>query len=283
MNVEKHSAPHNQPSSKRRLFLLLLAFTFVTGYFIYTHAPVNPVCLIYFNKQDVPRVAHAGGGIDGITYTNSIEAMNLNYARGFRYFEIDFNTTSDAEIVCVHDWTSFRKSGGKDDIEVPLDFDEFQHINESVFEHKRCTLNTLADWFIEHTDAYLVTDVKDNNLETLEVVFESIPNSKRVVIPQIYAPNEYARVVAMGIDRIIWTLYRSELTEDQILQALSKMNSVFAITMPTAKAESSFPVKVLNSGIAVYAHTVNDTEEYKRLTQQNCVSEVYTDFLIPGH
>ena len=81
-------------------------------------------------------MAHAGGGINGATYTNSIAAMNLNYSKGFRYFEIDFNTTSDANIVCVHDWKSFRKLGKKDDSDIPLSFAEFKLINELSDKHK---------------------------------------------------------------------------------------------------------------------------------------------------
>ena len=49
-------------------------------------------------------IAHAGGGINGINYSNSIEALNHNYAKGFRYFEMDFSWTSDNKLVCLHDW-----------------------------------------------------------------------------------------------------------------------------------------------------------------------------------
>ena len=35
----------------------------------------------------VSRIAHAGGGILGNTYTNSYEALNLNIRNGFLYFE----------------------------------------------------------------------------------------------------------------------------------------------------------------------------------------------------
>jgi arylsulfatase A-like enzyme len=53
-------------------------------------------------------VAHAGGGIKGRSYTNSLEALDENYRRGFRFFELDFNWTSDNQLVCIHDWESRR-------------------------------------------------------------------------------------------------------------------------------------------------------------------------------
>jgi glycerophosphoryl diester phosphodiesterase len=36
-------------------------------------------------------IAHAGGAINQQTYTNSLEALNANYAKGFRFFEIDLS------------------------------------------------------------------------------------------------------------------------------------------------------------------------------------------------
>ena len=46
--------------------------------------------------------------------------------------------------------------------------------------------------------------IKDKNLETLSAIIEHIPNFENVIIPQIYAPDEYDQVVATGIERIIW-------------------------------------------------------------------------------
>ena len=268
---------------KIRLFSLLLIFFIVAGVFWYKAIPINPICLIFPENQDILRVAHAGGGIDGITYTNSIQALNSNYAKGFRYFEIDFNTTSDAVIVCIHDWAGFRRLAKKDDVDAPLRFADFEALNEQIPRYKNCTLESLAEWFGNHKDAFLITDVKDNNLKALEVILDQIPNSKTAVIPQIYAPDEYAWVAAEGVEKVIWTLYRTDLTELQILKELEKMKRVFAVTMSVAKAESNLTVKVLRKGFSVYAHTVNDSEEFKRLSEQNCVSEIYTDFLAPVH
>ena len=40
------------------------------------------------NKNNIKRVAHAGGSIKGDTYTNSHEALDYNLKRGFLYFNI---------------------------------------------------------------------------------------------------------------------------------------------------------------------------------------------------
>lgn len=49
------------------------------------------------------RIAHAGGQIGATTYTNSIEALDANYEKGFRAFEIDFSWTSDHQLVCLQE------------------------------------------------------------------------------------------------------------------------------------------------------------------------------------
>ena len=281
MNRRSRIAFSGFTGGKLRPYFLILTLVFVTGIFLYQHLPMNPVCLIYTEHQNVQRVAHAGGGIGGLTYTNSIEAMNLNYSKGFRYFEIDFSSTTDSNIVCVHDWARFRELGKKDDLDEPLSLAEFNGTNESAYQYKRCTLETLANWFKEHEDAFLVTDVKGDNLGVLSKIMDRIPNSQSVVIPQVYTPDEYDSVLTSGVEKVIWTLYKYKINEAQVLSNLARMNRVIAITMPAAWAESSFPRKILGKGFAVYVHTVNDAAEYERLAQQFCVSEIYTDFLTP--
>ena len=51
-----------------------------------------------------PLIAHAGGGIAGVTYSNSREALDHSYGKGLRLFEIDLNWTTDGHLVLVHDW-----------------------------------------------------------------------------------------------------------------------------------------------------------------------------------
>ena len=59
-------------------------------------------------------IAHAMGAIDGVPYTNSLEAFQANYAAGFSVFEVDFGWSADGEPVCVHDWPHFANYVGAD-------------------------------------------------------------------------------------------------------------------------------------------------------------------------
>ena len=47
--------------------------------------------------------AHAFGAIDGRLYTNSLEAFQRNYGRGFRVFEVDLVRLADGTALLAHD------------------------------------------------------------------------------------------------------------------------------------------------------------------------------------
>ncbi len=64
-------------------------------------APILPV--IQGERDALPRVAHAGGGFEERTYTNTLAALEHN-RDDYELFEIDFSWTSDDELVCLHDW-----------------------------------------------------------------------------------------------------------------------------------------------------------------------------------
>ena len=98
------------------------------------------------NSFEPKRVPHAGGGINGKTYTNSYDALDLSIKRGFSYFEIDFSFTSDDRLVCLHDWEgSFERSFGfKTDVRLTLE--EFRELAKEKSEFQKCTLEGLIEW-----------------------------------------------------------------------------------------------------------------------------------------
>lgn len=47
-------------------------------------------------------IAHAAGGINGYTYTNSKEALLSSIEKGYKYIEMDLYLTTDSQVVCLH-------------------------------------------------------------------------------------------------------------------------------------------------------------------------------------
>ncbi len=108
-------------------------------------------------KKDTMRfIAHAGGMIEDKLYTNTKEALDSSYAKGFRIFELDIIKTSDNKYVAAHDWNNWAKITnfkGK----TPVSTKEF--IKHSI--HKKFTpldMKGINEWFYNHKDAILVTD-----------------------------------------------------------------------------------------------------------------------------
>jgi glycerophosphoryl diester phosphodiesterase len=108
-------------------------------------------------KNDTSRyIAHAGGKIEGKVYTNSLEALNLSYQKGFRLFELDIIQTIDGEFVAAHDWKHWSKitnySGS-----IPVSREQFLKI-KLFGKYTPLDMDAINSWFYEHKDAILVTD-----------------------------------------------------------------------------------------------------------------------------
>lgn len=73
-------------------------------------------------------IAHAGGGIDGYTYTNSKEALLQSLNKGYKYIELDFCLTSDKHLVCAHGASVFNRitNGEHEVIDVMPDLNSFK-------------------------------------------------------------------------------------------------------------------------------------------------------------
>ena len=101
-------------------------------------------------------IAHAGGAINGDKYTNSLEALDVNYKNGFRIFELDIITTSDDQFVAAHDWKSrAAHMGYRGDL--PPTASEFL-AHRILGKYSPMNLDLINNWFAAHPDATLVTD-----------------------------------------------------------------------------------------------------------------------------
>ena len=227
--------------------------------------------------SELPRIAHAGGQIGNATYTNSIEALNVNYDAGFRVFEMDFSFTSDRQLVCLHDWEeSFERSFGRRR-QALISLLEFEQLVRERSEFNKCTLASLMQWFSTHPQAILVTDVKESNLDALAVISSNYPQFIDRVIPQIYQPDEYSPTRDLGYKRIIWTLYLYPGSASSVLSNVQAMD-LWAITMDTNRADQGLGLDLDAIAMASYVHTINDYADYLYFKSVG-IDEIYTDSL----
>lgn len=221
-----------------------------------------------------PLIAHAGGHVYGYKYTNSLEAIDSSYKNGFKLIELDFEWTSDNAIVLMHDWDSMTKRMFMTEPRV-LTLEEFK--NEKSFQDLTLMdIGDLANYLEDKKDLYIVTDVKNRNLEFLEVIATNYDGIKSQIIPQIYSFDEYGRAKELGFENIILTLYRSYYTNEEIIEFV-KDNPLFAITMNIDKGYSELPLRLKEFDVITYVHTINDLSVYEELSS-NGVYGIYTDY-----
>ena len=121
-----------------------------------------------YKKDTLRYIAHAGGIIDGYTYTNSLEALEMSYSKGFRLFELDIRKTKDEKYVAVHDWEDWKNMTGYVG-NTPVTHKEF--IDYKIY--KKFTplgMEEINFWFKTHPDAILITD-KINEPELFSKAF----------------------------------------------------------------------------------------------------------------
>jgi len=101
-------------------------------------------------------IAHAGGSIEGRIYTNSLEALDVNYNNGFRMFELDISKTSDGVYVASHGWDSWARNNSYTGA-LPPDRETFMSI-KFLNQFTPLDIESINGWFSRHPDAILVTD-----------------------------------------------------------------------------------------------------------------------------
>lgn len=109
------------------------------------------------NKFEVNRfIAHAGGAIDNFTYTDSKNALDASYKKGFRLFELDIIQTKEGDFVAAHDWNNWvgqTRFKGK----IPPTSKEFMS-HKIKGNYNPLDMKGVNKWFSEHKDAVLITD-----------------------------------------------------------------------------------------------------------------------------
>ncbi|MGI6778727.1 MAG: glycerophosphodiester phosphodiesterase family protein [Acetivibrionales bacterium] len=224
-------------------------------------------------------IAHAGGAIYGFCYTNSLEALNSSYNKGFRFIEIDLEWTSDGYPVAIHDWNAMVKRLFMIEPKV-LTIEEFRN-GRKFMNLTLMDMEALSEWLKEHKDVYIITDIKNRNLEMLEYIKENYPEIHGQIIPQIHFLEDYDKAKGMGYKNIILTLYMMKLNYMDVVNFVSK-NELFAVTMDIEQGFSGLPEMMSESGTRMYVHTINTLSTVEALREKG-VFGVYTDYFEPIH
>ncbi len=231
----------------------------------------------YFQyAKDTSRfIAHAGGMIDGKKYTNSLEALNLFYSKGFRLFELDIIKTTDGHYVAAHDWKSWSKMAGYKG-EIPVSRETF--LKHKLFgTYSPMDMNMINSWFKEHKDATLVTD-KVNKPKAFSEVFID----KKRLMMELFSLEAVKEGLAAGIKSAMPSRGVIRSLKGNKAYILKKLGITdIAISRGDVAGNAKFYKDLKKHGIKAYAFHINaevtKDEKYVVKYEMDHIYGIYAD------
>ena len=248
----------------------------------------KPVNARLLNTDNV--IAHAMGGIDGERYSNSMEAFQLNYSKGFRTFEVDLMLTVDGKIVAIHDGLE-----GEYGLDSPISEVTARRFKDTKYKglYTPIDLDDIMILLSSHPDAVIVPDVKSDFETTYRAIVTQVsdrdPALLERIVPQIYGEEDYFTLKELNVfQKLIYTLYRVPPTSRiklvnywigrGVVRFLSGKEDIVAVTMFRLRfMKSGWMVRKLNTMKRdVLVHPLNDEMVISRYLSLGATG-IYTD------
>ena len=257
-----------------------------------TRAEATALFSRYLNAAQLPKrklsnylpdtscILHAGGLADGVMYSNSKEALSQSYAAGARLIEIDFNYTSDGYLACIHDWHNRFAPEIKPNVAPSLN----SFLSMKIFNRfTPMWLGSVAEFMNEHSDVYIVTDIKEQNVRAATEIKKAYPHLMDRFIIQVYSEQEYHAIKKLGFDHIIFSLYKltwAEKTDFDHLVSFAKKNKILAYTFDyTLLSVSGYYERISKAGVPLFVHTINTASMQKDYYKMG-IYGIYSDMLL---
>lgn len=230
--------------------------------------------------EDVHLIYHAGGGIDGLDYTNSKEAIESTLDSGNRYIEIDFSYTSDQELVCMHYWQEQWRS------EEAPSLQEFT--NGQIFgKYTPMTASDLISYMEDYPDLHIIIDTKEtDHLSVIEDLIQLSAYDTSITdrfIIQLYDAGVKAEIMQLypfSDSNFLFTAYKLGSRFPNKIMNICYEENISVITVPYGDWGQETLDLFLSKNIIVYENTVNRPDLANEELQRG-VHGLYTDFLSP--
>lgn len=231
----------------------------------------DTVLLKYFK---VPRyIAHAGGGIEGYTYTNSLEALNYSYELGFRSFEIDLVEDKNGKILGAHDWEDWAEKTGCDST-LPVTEEHFL-THKFLDRFTLMSMDMINQWFTEHPDAILVTD-KINSPKKMASQFVD----KSRLIMELFSFDAIEEAKECGVEFMMTGDLLNNIEGDKLQFLIENDIEYLAVSRRMIKDYEDLFVQCKKKGIKIFVFHVNyegKDEEYVYYNELQYVYGMYAD------
>lgn len=250
------------------VIIILLLLIFIVFNNINKQPIYNLELLEKLNEKQYKFIAHAGGGIENIKYTNSLEAINQSISLGFKIIEIDLKETLDNKFVGVHDWISFKNNSNYINTnENAILYDEF--LNLRLFnKYKPLEVDQINKIFGENSDIYFLTD-KTNNFEK---IYKDFKFDKNRILIEIFGKKNFIYSVK---NKIINPVYSFNFKDYDFVME-NNIKIITAHTQDIIKNKEIY-AKLVRKGIFVFAYTSNNSD-FINNNMDKFFTNIYTDF-----
>ncbi|WP_026907622.1 glycerophosphodiester phosphodiesterase family protein [Paucisalibacillus globulus] len=261
----------------RKALLLGVIFILISG------CAINNEESNHYNWTEQQLIAHAGGAIDGYTYTNSKEALINSYNNGYRLFELDFSITSDSNLVVRHGW---EEDYGQNLSSKTITYEQFMN---SPYYNKYSPLDFdgVIALLEEYPDIYIIMDGKTTSVADTKKLYEKInsftkdldSDIKNRLIPQMFYKDDLELIRQYGFHDMVYVVGREDYTPETLADFCDK-NDIRVVSLSESRAELEV-IKALNEkSIKSYVYTINDLEVMKEYFQLS-INGIFTDFILP--
>lgn len=180
-------------------------------------------------------IAHALGAIGGHTYSNSREAMISSIEKGYKFLEVDIDSTSDGVFIASHDWTGFNIITDHSELlDSLLSFAEFSE-RKIYGEYTPISIQEIVDTLKNHPDVSIVTD-KISDPAIIEKLFSEI---KDRVYVECFLQDDYFVLKKKGYN-VMQSSYFVDNTFTNVISNLLRGNG--RIDFITASTDQNYKV-----------------------------------------
>ena len=243
-------------------------------------------------------VAHAFGAIDGRLYTNSLEAFQRNYGRGFRVFEVDVVRLADGTALLAHDGLEANYGLNKPFTEATwADLAGHKYLGRYTI----LRVQELARLLRQHPDMYVILDSKYARLSIYKSMLRHAPERslRERIFPHVEDRAELTAFrTAYPLQNYVLALYHTQIRnryEDPIAGDFTSRYRAPAVMMfwrdrnlsislaanarQGRRYRPSFASALKGVGANVYVHSLGDPNQIQRFWDRQI--GVYSDNPFP--
>lgn len=225
-------------------------------------------------------IAHAGGCIDSLRYTNSREAVEHAIAQGVKYIELDIRLSADGEPFALHSSQDLIEQEFKS---YPPTIDEFRSkplLGKNGKQYTPLTWCEINEIFLQHPDICLVVD-KTDDPKILAKYFAQLKNR---MIVECFTMQRYVEVSQSGF--MLAMLSESAYSPSAVLK--QNLKHLFCPDEPLVEMLAMWSgnysnksnrifINLLNIPTAIW--TASDRREADQLFSSTNARMVYCDVL----